>query len=317
LTGDATIEAVRVAIATLRPAYSPRLAGEDRGHIAALVQSGTPFEPILVHRGTNRVIDGMHRLRATLLRGEQWIQVRYLDGPVEEIFIRSVEANVMHGLPLTLRDRRAAALRILGSHPCWSDRAIARATGLSPKTVGAIRRRLSAESPQSSGRRIGQDGRTRPVDPTRGRRAAVALLAERPGATLREIAEAAGISLSTAHDVRRLVRSGEDPLRTPRRGADQPGRAPLTGPRDRADILERLAKDPSLRFTDSGRLLLRWLGTLDIDTRTGRELLDAVPPHCAVAVADLAASYSELWRRFAVELVNRSCSTPSQGPNAS
>jgi len=354
VTGAVASGVERVPIAELMPADSPRLAGEDRGHVETLAQSGTAFEPILVHRATRRVIDGMHRLRAAALRGEDRIRVRYVDGPEGENFIRSVEANVNHGLPLTLGDRRAAAERILGTHPGWSDRAIARTTGLSPKTVGAIRRRSNEESPQSTSR-VGRDGRSRPVDPAEGRRAAVALLAERPDATLREISQAVGISPSTAHEVRRLVRRGEDPLRLGRRVPPQVrsvpppvrsvpppvrgvpaqvrgvpvqarrdlGRAgegvrpPGVEPRDRAVVLERLAKDPSLRFTESGRLLLRLLGAHGFDARTGQELIAAVPPHCAVAVADLASSYAAQWRRFADELAQRAALDTGPSSNVS
>ncbi|MFF1795759.1 ParB N-terminal domain-containing protein [Kitasatospora sp. NPDC058263] len=325
VTGAVTSEVNSVPIAELRPADSPRLAGEDSGHVETLAQSGTAFDPILVHRATRRVVDGMHRLRAAAMRGERQIRVRYLDGPEEEIFIRSVEANVAHGLPLTLGDRRAAATRILATHPGWSDRAIARTTGLSPKTVGAIRRRSSEENPQSSAR-VGQDGRIRPVDPVEGRRAAVALLTERPEATLREISQAVGISSSTAHEVRRLLRQGEDPLRLAGRVPRQDRRAlpartaqrsRTPEPADRSGILERLAKDPSLRFTESGRLLLRWLGTHDFDARTGQELIAAVPPHCAAAVADLASSFAREWSRFAEELAQRA-DVPDDGrPKAS
>ena len=132
-----------VPIESLLPADSPRLEGLNDGHARALAESGTAFEPILVHRDTGRVVDGMHRLRAAMLRGERRIAVLYVDGASADLFIRSVQANINHGLPLTLGDRKAAALRILATHPHWSDRAIAAVTGVSPKTVGAVRGRRS------------------------------------------------------------------------------------------------------------------------------------------------------------------------------
>jgi ParB-like chromosome segregation protein Spo0J len=132
-------DTVRVAIAALRPADSPRLGGEDLDHIRVLAESGDALPPILVHRPTMCVIDGMHRLRAARLRGESDIDVTYYDGDATEAFIEAVRANTTHGLPLTLADRRAAALRILMARPEMSDRSVARLTGLSPKTVGAAR----------------------------------------------------------------------------------------------------------------------------------------------------------------------------------
>ncbi|AYN43493.1 transcriptional regulator [Streptomyces dangxiongensis] len=293
------------------PADSPRLGGISQEHVEVLAQRD--IEPILVHRDTRYVVDGMHRLKAARLRGEETIPVRYLDGPVSEIFLRAVEANVTHGLPLTLKDRKAAAGRILASHPDLSDRAVARITGLSPKTVGAVRRASSEDVPQSEVR-VGADGRSRPLDAARRREAARAFLAECPGATLHQIAASAGVSISTACEIRQRVRRGEqDPvptrLRVTRRrrdrnradgtGAPAPDRSARTA---RAQRIETLAKDPSLRFTESGRALLRWLNEHAPDLEAGRQLMAAVPPHCAVAVADLADSYAREWQRFASAL---------------
>jgi len=61
----------RVAVDLLVSSDSPRLVGESVDHIRMLAESGTDLPPILVHRPTMRVIDGMHRLRATTLRGER------------------------------------------------------------------------------------------------------------------------------------------------------------------------------------------------------------------------------------------------------
>lgn len=125
----------------------PRLSGEDPDHLRILLETPNELPPILVHRPTMRVIDGMHRLSVARLRGQSQIAVRYFDGAEEDAFVLSVQNNVRHGLPLSLADRTAAATRIARSHPHWSDRTIARTSGLSPKTVAAIRRRSSAEIP--------------------------------------------------------------------------------------------------------------------------------------------------------------------------
>ena len=154
-------QVARVAIAELGPADSPRRGGEDLGHVRLLAESGADLPPILVHRQTMRVIDGMHRLRAARLRGEPDIEVTYYDGDDAGAFIEAVRANVTHGLPLTLADRRAAALRILAANPEMSDRMVAGLTGLSPKTVGAARRSVGRQLPGSA-YRLGQDGRWRP-----------------------------------------------------------------------------------------------------------------------------------------------------------
>ncbi|MBD0711490.1 transcriptional regulator [Streptomyces sp. CBMA291] len=300
-----------VPLASLADADSPRLGGVSREHVEILAQGA--IEPILVHRDTRRVVDGMHRLQAARLQGEEVIPVRYLDGPAAEIFIHSVAANVNHGLPLTLKDRKAAAGRILASHPDLSDRAIARITRLSPKTVSAVRRASSGEVPQSKVR-VGADGRARPLDAAQRREAVRAFLAEHPGATLQEAADSAGVSVSTACEVRRRMRRDEQGSPPPRPGAARGRRdhVPESGPgapagegrarRGRARRVENLAKDPSLRLTESGRALLRWLNERAPDLEKGRQLMAAVPPHCAVAVAELADSYAREWQRFASAL---------------
>src|SRR5688500_4401599 len=158
-----------VTVALLHPADSPRSAGEDEDHAQRLAEVDEPLPPILVHRQTMRVVDGMHRLRAAQIRGATEIAVRFFDGSTIQAYVRGVEENIAHGLPLTLSDRRAAARRILRSCPDWSDRAIARCTGLSAKRVGVLRERTTAALPQLD-RRIGLDGKSRPVDPSEGRR---------------------------------------------------------------------------------------------------------------------------------------------------
>ncbi|MFD0855543.1 ParB/Srx family N-terminal domain-containing protein, partial [Actinomadura adrarensis] len=102
-----------ISISALLPGDSPRLGGLDEEHVQRLAETETTLPPILVHRGTMRVIDGMHRLRAAAQAGHKEIQVEFFEGSEEEGFIRAVKANIVHGLPLTLADRRAAAARIL------------------------------------------------------------------------------------------------------------------------------------------------------------------------------------------------------------
>ena len=62
----------------------------------------------LVDRRTMKVVDGMHRLMAAALRGLETIDVIF-DGNKADLFLRAVEENVMHGLPLSQTDRRSAA----------------------------------------------------------------------------------------------------------------------------------------------------------------------------------------------------------------
>ncbi|MFJ1550797.1 helix-turn-helix domain-containing protein [Streptomyces sp. NPDC088246] len=267
-----------------------------------------------------RVIDGMHRLLAAKLRGQEMIEVELFDGTSEEAFLRAVEVNVSHGLPLSLADRRAAANRIIASHPQMSDRAIARAAGLGAKAVAAIRRRTADVVPQLRAR-IGRDGKSRPLNSVDGRLRAAELIAERPQASLREVARFAGISPATVSDVRKRLESGLAPVVEPARAPETPADAPAatadTGDRrvepgknqlqaDPSAALEKLLRDPSLRHKEGGRQLLRLLQQQNaVVTRAGEDLMEAVPSHCGTLVLDLARYYAGTWMDFAKQLDER------------
>jgi ParB-like chromosome segregation protein Spo0J len=203
-------EAVSVPIMRIVPGDSPRLNGEDKKHIMQLATVETELPPILVNKRTMKVIDGMHRLMAASLRGRDSINVIFYDGKETDIFLQAVKENTAHGLPLSHADRRAAAARIIKTHPHMSDRAIANAAGLAAVTVGGIRRSSDA-TPQPSAR-VGRDGRIRPTDSVEGRLRAARILSEQPKASLREVAKVAGISPATAMDVRKRLERGKPPV---------------------------------------------------------------------------------------------------------
>lgn len=121
------------------------------------------------------------------------IAARIYHGSNEDAFGLGVRMNIEYGLALGRVDRAAAAARIIGSHPEWSDRMIAPATGISAGSVAKVRQRSSAHEGQPT-TRVGKDGR------------------ERPLSRAEEIAAGAGISASTVHDVRKRLRTGQDPV---------------------------------------------------------------------------------------------------------
>ncbi|MDD9379705.1 ParB N-terminal domain-containing protein [Streptomyces sp. ZAF1911] len=331
------VEIRMVPVASLLPSDSPRLGGLCHDHAQALAESGRELEPILVDRATGRVVDGMHRLRAAIIRGARDLPVRYVEGSSADLFIRSVEANTRHGLPLTRKDRRAAVIRILDSHPHWSDRVIAAVSGVSPKTVAAARRGVSGEeSPHSKGgddasgvsRVTARVGRVRPVDMAQRREKVRRLLAEHPRATLRYVAEEAGVSISTVHRMRHAASdqptgSGRGGEVLPASFGPMPGedaeprwsgsrkilaewaepQAGTEGARPRAAA--SLYRDPSIRSTDRGRALLRWLYGRNGELAVGQGLLASVPPHCMQAAAEVARHYAREWERLANTLQRR------------
>ncbi|KJK51720.1 hypothetical protein UK23_06205 [Lentzea aerocolonigenes] len=301
-----------VLISSLHAADSPRLQSENLDHARMLAQVEGELPPVVVHRRTMRVVDGMHRIRAALLRGEEQIEVRYVDVPEQELFLLAVRLNAHHGLPLSSADRRAAAARILTSHPQWSDRAIAAATGLAAKTVSGIRQGNATDlAPPET--RIGRDGRRRPLCAAEGRRSAGELVKANPRTPLRQIAKLAGISLGTAADVRDRVLRGEDPVRNAKARSESFESAPvaeiktaeLADHRSAAMMMRILLADPSLRFNEPGRELLRWLGSRIIESGDWQAMVDEMPTHCTGTVADLARRCGSSWLEFAEELENR------------
>ncbi|GAA0572061.1 ParB N-terminal domain-containing protein [Paractinoplanes ferrugineus] len=338
----------KVSISAILPADSPRLTGEDAEHIQRLAASDAKLPPIVVHRATMRVIDGMHRLHAACERAQEVIDVRFFEGSDHDAFVLAVKLNVEHGLPLSRADRTAAAHRILTMYPAWSNRLIASVTGLSAGTIKLFRHKFGATANATV--RVGRDGRHRPLDAVAGRLAASRVVTRRPDASLREIAREAGVSLATARDVRERIQHGEDPLpplhraRNPTAGADGPEVA-AWAPAEPADIadtvrparaktstneapaghrptrrghltvtrltedepdvavtLNNLANDPSLRFTESGRRLLRWLFATSKPLKDWSDIIDSIPPHCSYMVAELARQCAEEWLGFAAEM---------------
>jgi ParB-like chromosome segregation protein Spo0J len=327
------ISSVMVPILSLRPADSPRLNGEDKAHIARLAETEAPLPPILVHERTMRVIDGMHRLMAASLQGRETIEVIFFEGSEADVFLRAVEENVTHGFPLSLADRRAAAERIIASHPHLSDRAIGHTAGLSAKTVATVRERASEDVAQSNAR-VGRDGRVRPLDSREGRRRAAELLVQQPEASLRNVARAAGLSPATVLDVRKRLKRGDSPV-PQRLTASEAGTsgqetgthrdtcgnvtspATCVSPRPAGQaaahpaahptaIVEKLLRDPSLRGNERGKRMLRLLRA----NAAGAEQLQggvamAVPPHCVAIMVQLAHQYADMWQDFAQELDGR------------
>ncbi|NED99840.1 ParB N-terminal domain-containing protein [Phytoactinopolyspora halotolerans] len=294
-------------LSALLPADSPRVSGVNEEHARALAQTEDALPPIVVHAPSMRVVDGMHRLRAAQLRGEHTVRVRLFHGDESAAFVLAVRANIAHGLPLSLADREAAARRIVELFPDWSNRAIAKVSGLSDKTVGNLRERSSAEDPRLN-RRRGRDGRSRPVDASEARRLAGELLERDPGRSLRSVAHAVGLSPATVIDVRDKLRQGEDPAAAGRtRAVARPRpRAATSGMRTsettRLHTLENLRRDPSLRMNDAGRDLLRWLEVHAKLPAKHETLVRSVPPHCAETLSVLARDCSAWWSRFAQQL---------------
>ncbi|MFJ9542600.1 ParB N-terminal domain-containing protein [Streptomyces sp. NPDC101225] len=408
--GGRLSEIIQVPISRIMVAGPLRTGGEDAQHINALAEVCSELPPIVIHHKTMTVIDGVHRLRAVESSGATHISAVLFNGDEREAFVLAVKLNSNHGLPLSLADRKAAALHMLADFPEWSNRRLAGVVGLSDKTIGALRHRSGAELPHPTTVRVGRDGVAYPLTAAEGRNRAQRYLAAHPDASARQVARAAGISLTTAKDARKRARTlpadsattarpddgsvqggevghpaigansgpvqdggagrsaiepdgvpvqGDEaghPAVEPDRGATKGGGAghsaigansrpvqdggaghPAAEPdgeavlpdgasgrdgtagrpgivrRSRAHpacadpslAVRRLRADPSLRFTEVGRKLLRTLDPSATQPHDWAAMANSIPMHCAPLIAELARHHAESWQLLAESLTER------------
>jgi hypothetical protein len=200
------VASFNVLIDSLAAGEELRSGGLDEAHVTLLAEMEGRWPPILVWGDDCMVVDGAHRVAAARRLGYCSIEAVRFQGSRDEAFIEAVRQNLHHGLPLTAPDRRRAVLRILGRHADWSDRRIGSLCGLSGKTVGRLRRAepTSRDREKVVGleRRIGSDGRVRPVQPEMVRGKIREALNENPGSSLRTIAALVGVSPETVRTLR-------------------------------------------------------------------------------------------------------------------
>lgn len=224
------LPASSIPVRSLEPACYLRQAGTDAAHIKLLADaaSSAKLPPILVQKRTLRIIDGMHRIEVARLRGEANISARVIDCTDEAALVLAVKANALHGLPLSRADRISGAKRILINHPDWSDRALAGVTGLSAKTIASLRNSAS-DKVQLNLKRIGRDGKRRPVVAGEGRRRAAEYINAHPDASIREIARVADVSIGTVYDVREKIRRNAMHAAEPGQPEAQAAGSPVDG----------------------------------------------------------------------------------------
>ena len=320
---------VNVPVASLVPGFHLRHEGTDAAHVRLLADAAgsVKLPAILVQKRGSRIIDGMHRVEAAKLRGEWTIGARMVDCTDSEALVLAVKSNTLHGLPLSRADRISSAKRILAAHADWSDRAVAGITGLSAKAIASLRNSSSGDT-QFDGKRLGRDGKRRPVMPAEGRRRAAEYINAHPEASLREVARETDVSLGTVHDVRERIRRGADHAAgTPGKSvekiaekiADSPAAAAAPIPPRPLGVIHgagarnaqrlawpaisgKLTADPALRYTDGGRAFLRWMALHSMQADEWREFIDAIPQHWLKEVSRIAVSMSEEWQQFADRL---------------
>jgi ParB-like chromosome segregation protein Spo0J len=400
--GIDSLPILAVPLNSIRPGFFLRQSGTDASHVQLLAEAANSDDlpAILVQKSSLRVVDGMHRIEVAKLRGQQSINARFVDCTDEEAFVLAVKSNTLHGLPLSRADRISGAKRILAWHRDWSDRAVAAATGLSTRTIASLRG-LSADDEKDGAKRLGRDGKRRPVTGAEGRKRAAEYLATHPDAPLRQVAKETDVSIGTVHDIRGRLRRGEDPTAVgsrrspgkqtangspaangplPLNGMPPPGNGMfpaasdarlLASPRallangrtmltdgtdpltngtsllgnamsraangakllangtassangtDRCgkrrndiaptwpSISNKLASDPTVKYTECGREFLRWMAMRAISPDEWDKFVAVVPAHWGESVSLVAQGVSDAWREFADQLREREFRCP-------
>lgn len=289
----------------------PDVRGErfDLDHVTRLAEV-RELPPITVRDG--RIVDGHHRVAAARRRGEVDIEATVIDCTDAEALELAVRANTTHGLPLTIGERRRAAVQFIGMTD-WSDSRIADACGLSDKTVGSLRPRTprpTSESPKLDTRN-GKDGKARPAtngDAAARRQAAAEKLAEKPEASDREVARGTGLSPSTVGDVRARTEAGEDPVPPRLRTVPDPEPPAEPGVSVR-DITRSVAlpwkRDERCQVSNAARDFARVMDrfTGDALKKVERTIVDGCPPgEVAHMAAGTARDTAAMWARIADQL---------------
>lgn len=291
-----------VPIERLSFGLSPRAGSCDPDHVAALAEVLDQLPPIVVHASTLRVIDGVHRVLAARWTGRATIRAVLFEGDETAVRIEAVRNNIMHGKPLTLAEREAAAVKIIEHVPDWSDRRIATVTGLSPKTVARLRGRAAVDSAQSSAR-LGRDGRRHPVDASDVRQRVADAVRADPEASNRAISRLTGASQATVRDVRERLHRGVSAIlsrsdralgrrpRPPAARATEPAEPP---PQGGVSSPESVPED----FT-------AWFEQRSIDLAEWKSFVDRIPLSRVYELADACRECSESWRAFSLALEDR------------
>ena len=266
---------------------------EDVEHAKVLSQVVEVLPPIIVHAETMKVIDGWHRVLAARLCGKTSVRVLLYHGTEDQAYLFGVSANTTHGMPLTLAERLSAVSHILELQPGLSDRRIADVCGVSPRTVAARRK---AAPTTDVARRVGVDGRTRPLSSRVVRQQAAELMLAFPKDSNRSIGRRVGLSEGTVRAVRRqMARGGEPPAKEP----GEPVRTVAVGGPSAPDELEiRESPSPGDEGVGDGSRFASWLVAHSVSETAWAELLSDIPlSQCPQLIVEVARSRTvgRLW----------------------
>lgn len=303
-----------VALGNLSPGDRVRSSGMDDAHVRVLMETADRWPPILVWGDDCLVVDGAHRVEAARRLGHTSIRASRFQGSRDDAFVESVRRNVDHGLPLTAADRRRAALRVLTRHVEWSDRRIASLCGLSGKTVARLRDKGAGSNGDSVvidlERRVGRDGKARPVQSGEIRERIRKALEQNPTGSLRTIAAMAGASPETvrtvrcrlaAHQSAGLVRRST--LVPPASHSDGPETSVAAATPDRGKV-DTWVADPAITGSEAGTDFANWFTSNQVGDEW-HNFIWAIPLGRLYDVVDEARRRAMIWTSFASVLESR------------
>jgi hypothetical protein len=158
----------------------PHLDATRYAIVKQSVETQGQVNPILVWR--NSVVDGRSRIKIlTELKRKPLVEVIPDETPEQDVIARVMVDNAMGKPPLTTSQRHAQVAKLIEIFANRSDRFIAQMTGMSPTSIGSIRKEIepAKKGVSSSGqvKRTGKDGKGYTVKPKPSQAAAAKLSA--------------------------------------------------------------------------------------------------------------------------------------------
>ena len=208
---------------------------------------------------------------------------------------------MIDGLALTSEDPRCGVLRVLSTEPTWSDRRIGQICAVSPKMAARLRSNDATTTNTTADKRVGRDGRARPVHPGAMRGPIAEAIECDPSASLRAIASQLGVSPETVRSVRKecSVYSNEPPMA---RSAVDDGPVQRFLPRH-GEVAAAGRIDNAFHSTSEGMTFVEWLDSTSVGQSGCR--VDDVPLSRVYEIADEARRRASFWPRFADSLEAR------------
>jgi ParB-like chromosome segregation protein Spo0J len=116
---------------------------EDKETVEHYAEIFEELPPVVVQKGTGKLIDGWHRFYAASKLGRVELQVEEVEVADNLMFAEAVKRNLKHGVPLKRPEREKAILKL--SQDGLSTRQIAEVLGCNHKTVALVLKASKAQ----------------------------------------------------------------------------------------------------------------------------------------------------------------------------